>query len=105
MFITSELLWNFLLLATSLYKSVGDAFFVNIKIKYLWILRSISPAYTCVPALEAPVYCLTWFRVVGASITVTGKGTILVVIVTGVTECDATLCTAEELACGKINQV
>ena len=57
-------------------------------------MGGISPAYTDAPALEAPVDRLTCFRVVGASITVTRKRMILVVIVTGVAVCDATLCTA-----------
>jgi hypothetical protein len=48
---------------------------------------------TDTPALEAPVDRLTYFRVVGASVTlVSGKGVILIIIVTGVAECNTTLC-------------
>jgi hypothetical protein len=64
------------------------------KYLYLWVLGSISPACTDTPALEAPIDRLTYFRVVGASVTVTRKGAILIVIVTGVAECDTTLCSA-----------
>ena len=62
------------------------------EVLYLSIFVCISPSSAHSPAFKASVNCLTYFRIVWANITVTRKSTVLISIVTGVAEGDATLC-------------
>ena len=59
---------------------------------HLNVLVCISPSSAHSPTFKASVDCLTYFRIIWASFTVTRKRAVLVSVVTGVAISDAALC-------------